>query len=260
MTAAARLRELVAYRELIANLTARELRLKYRRSALGAAWSLLNPLIYMAIYFAVFGVFTHFVSLPDYWAFILSGLVPWLFFANAVGSSATAFTHNANLVTKVHFPIESLAISTVLANFVNFLVSLTVLVVVLLAAGRPLGPSLALLPIVVVAELALCIGLSLLVASLTVYLRDVEHLLGLGLQAIFYLTPILYPLSMVGKYATYLKVNPLTWYLEAYHSVLYFGGQPDAKMFTAMLALSLVALAGGYAVFARMRDRLPEEV
>jgi lipopolysaccharide transport system permease protein len=259
-TAAYRLRELVSYRELISNLTARDLRLKYRRSTLGVAWSLLNPLLYMAIYTAVFSVFTRFVRMDQYWAFILTGLLPWLFIANALGSGTTAFTGNQNLVTKVYFPVEALAISATLANFVNFLISLALLVVTVVVAGRPLGPSLLLLPVVVVAELAVVMGLNLAIASLTVYLRDLEYLVSVVLQALFYLTPILYPLTQVGRYAFWLKLNPVTWYMEGYHSILYWGYWPDPRLFTAMLAFSLVVLCGGYAVFLRLRDRLPEEV
>lgn len=254
------MRDLITYRELITNLTARDLRLKYRRSTLGVAWSLLNPLLYMAIYTAVFSVFTRFVQLPQYWAFILTGLLPWLFIANAVGSATTAFTSNQNLVTKVYFPVESLAISISLSNFVNFLLSLGLLLVALAVAGRPLGSSLVLLPAIVLAELALVVGVGLMIASVTVYLRDLEYLVGILLQALFYLTPILYPLTQVGRFAVWLKLNPLTWYTESYHSVLYFGQWPDGRIFGAMLGLSLLSLVSGYAMFLRLRDRLPEEV
>jgi lipopolysaccharide transport system permease protein len=260
MTAAERVRDLITYRELITNLTARDLRLKYRRSTLGVAWSLLNPLLYMAIYTAVFSVFTRFVQLPQYWAFILTGLLPWLFIANSLGSATTAFTSNQNLVTKVYFPVESLAISISLSNFVNFLISLALLVLTVAVAGRPLGPSLVLLPAIALAELGLVVGVGLVIASVTVYLRDLEYLVGIGLQALFYLTPILYPLRQVGRFAFWLKLNPITWYTESYHSVLYSGQWPDTRMFSGMLFLSVLALVGGYAVFLRLRERLPEEV
>ena len=255
-----RIRELFAYRELIVNLTARDLRLKYRRSLLGAAWSLLNPLIMMAIYFAIFGVFTRFVSLKQYWAFLLSGLLAWLFFGNSIGSSTTALTGNQSLVAKIYFPIESLPIAMVLANFVNFLVSLGILVFVVTIAGRPVGLSLILLPVVVAAQLVMTLGISIWLAAITVYLRDLEHLVGLGLTALFYLTPILYPLSLAGKYAAFLKLNPMTWYIEGYHSILYWGDWPDGGLFTAMLCMSVASLVVGYLIFIRLRPRLPEEV
>jgi lipopolysaccharide transport system permease protein len=255
-----RLRELFAYRELIVNLTARDLRLKYRRSLLGAAWSLLNPLIMMAIYFAIFGVFTRFINLKQYWAFLLSGLLAWLFFGNSIGSSTTALTSNQSLVAKIYFPIESLPIALVLANFVNFLISLVVLIPIVVFAGRPVGPSLVLLPVVVVAQLVMTLGISMLLAAVTVYLRDLEYLVGLGLTALFYLTPILYPLTQAGRYAVFLKLNPMTWYIEGYHSILYWGYWPDAGLFAGMLIMSVTSLVIGYLIFIRLRPRLPEEV
>jgi ABC-type polysaccharide/polyol phosphate export permease len=192
--------------------------------------------------------------------------VAWTFFASALGSAAISFERSSNLITKVYFPIESLPIANVLAHFVNFLISLVLLVIALLVAGLPLGPSLVLLPVIVIAQLATALGLGLLVACLTVYFRDLEHLVTLGLTAWFYLTPVLYPLdprALPPSAATYiplLKLNPLSWFLESYHAVLYYGTWPDPTLFWGMLAFSLISLLGGYALFLRVRPRLPEEV
>ncbi len=261
-----RLRELVSYRELVYNLTLRDLKLKYKRSSLGVAWSLLNPLFMMAIYTAVFSVFLRAVRVQHYWALVLGGLLAWLFFANALGSATTSFAHSANLISKVYFPIESLPIASVAANFVNFLISLAALLVVLIVAGVHLGASLVLLPVVLIAQLALTLGLGLLVATLTVYFRDLEHLISLGLTALFYLTPVLYPLDPsalpagAARYIPYLYLNPLSWFLETYHAVLFYGAWPDPTRFLLMLVAAAAALAFGYGVFLRLRDRLPEEV
>src|SRR6266567_2849107 len=154
MTVAERLRELGAYRGLVRSLTVRDLKLKYRRSLLGAAWSVLNPLLMMAIYFAIFNLVLHVFTLRDYWAYVLGGLVAWLFFANALGSAVTSLVSNLGLITKFYFPVESLPIATVLSAGVNFLVSLLVLIVVVAVAGLPIGGSLVLLPVVVAAQVA----------------------------------------------------------------------------------------------------------
>ncbi|MGH7902772.1 MAG: ABC transporter permease [Candidatus Dormibacteraceae bacterium] len=264
-----RLGELFRYRELVANLAVRDLRLKYRRSALGAAWSLLNPLIMMAIYTAVFNVILrvgrNFPQGYHYWAFVLVGLVAWLFFANALGGAVPTLVHNTNLITKVYFPIEALTISSVFANLVNFAISLAALLVILAVGANHLGISLVLLPVIVAAEIAFTLGAALLVASLTVYFRDLEHLIGLGLTALFYLTPVFYPLDAsvipaIAKYGKFLELNPLTWYLDSYHHVLFRGDWPNPKLFALMLASALIALVVGYGVFVRLRPRLPEEV
>jgi lipopolysaccharide transport system permease protein len=261
-----RLGELLGYRELVANLTVRDLKLKYKRSSLGVAWSLLNPLLMMAIYTVVFSVFLKAVKVHDYWALVLAGLLAWVFFANSVGSATTSFVNSANLISKVYFPIEALPIASVLAQFVNFLISLAILLVVLLVAGIPIGPSIVLLPVILVAQLAFTIGLALLVATLTVYLRDLEHLIAIGLTALFYLTPVLYPLDAAalvptaGRYLHYLEFNPLSWFLGSYHDVLFYGRWPDRLFFTLMLVASVVTPVAGYLVFSRLRWRLPEEV
>jgi ABC-type polysaccharide/polyol phosphate export permease len=260
MTVADRLSELAAYRGLVRSLTVRDLKLKYRRSALGAAWSVLNPVLMMAIYFAIFNVFLRVFRLPNYWAFVLGGLIAWLFFANALGSAVTSLVSNPSLITKVYFPIESLPIATVLSAFVNFLVSLLILVPVAALAGVALGPSLVILPVVLAAQLAFTLGLAVALAAITVYLRDLEHLVGIFLTALFYLTPVLYPLALAGRYATWLELNPMTWYVECYHAILYRGEWPDPALLSLALAAAIVSPAAGYLVFLRLRPRLPEEL
>jgi lipopolysaccharide transport system permease protein len=261
-----RIRELWSYRELVYNLTVRDLRLKYKRSSLGIAWSLLNPLIMMAIYTAVFSTLLRVVSGKNYWVLVLGGLLAWLFFANAIGSATLAFAQSGNLISKVYFPIEALPVASVLANFVNFVISLAVFLVILVVGRLPLGPSIVLLPVILLAQLGFTLGLSLVVATLTVYFRDLEHLIGLGLTALFYLSPVLYPLNAgvlphgAVRYLPWLELNPLSWFLESYHAVLYDATWPDPTRFKLALAAAVVALAGGYWIFSRLRTRLPEEV
>lgn len=258
--------ELVRYRELVYNLTLRDLKLKYKRSLLGVAWSFLNPLLMMAIYTVVFSVLLRAVILPHYWALVLAGVLAWTFFATSVTTATAAFVRNQNLITKVHFPLEALPFSMVLAQFVNFLITLVLLLAILVAGRLPLGPSLILLPVIVLAELALALGVSILLATLTVYFRDIEHFTAIALTAWFYLTPILYPLDKAAlphaaaSYLPWLQLNPLAWYLESYHAVLYYGRWPAPGQFSLMLASALVALAGGYLLFVRLRPRLPEAI
>jgi len=261
-----RLGELYAYRELLLNLTVRDLKLKYKGSILGVAWSLLNPLLQVAIYTAIFSVFLRTVSLPNYWAFVIGGILAWTFFNSTLIAASTSFVRNPSLISKVYFPIETLPISMVLANFVNFLIPLAVMIVVLLAGGLPLGASLVLLPVILLAQLAACVGFALVVSSVTVFLRDVEHFLVIGIQIVFYATPILYPLNANGlphgaaRFLPYLHLNPLSWYLNCYHAVLYYGVWPDPVDLLLTLAFSAAVLVGGFLVFLRLRPALPEAV
>jgi homopolymeric O-antigen transport system permease protein len=260
------LRELIQYRELVLNLTIRDLTLRYKRSALGVAWSLLNPLFMMAIYTLVFSLFLRVVRLPNYWALVLGGILVWTFLSSAVTSATSSFIAGGGLITKVHFPIESLSMANVLAHFVNFTVSIALLLVALVIAHIPLGPSLVLLPVLMLATLALALGIGLLLASITVYFRDLEHLVTLALAALFYLTPIIYVLdphalpAAAGRFIWILRLNPLTWFLESYHAVLYYGRWPDPSFLGLSLTSAVLAVAAGYVVFARLRPRLAEEL
>jgi ABC-type polysaccharide/polyol phosphate export permease len=263
--AVARLHELASYRELVVNLTRRDLRLKYKGSVLGVAWSLLNPLLMMAIYTAVFSIFLRAVTVPHYWALVLGGLLPWVFFSNSLTAAAVSFIRAPNLITKIYFPIESLPIAGVLANFVNFIISLVILLVILGFVGL-LGPSVILLPVILLANLAIALGLAIGIAAVTVYFRDVEHLVVIALTAWFYLTPVLYPLDPralppgAGKYIGYLQLNPLSWLFESYHSVLFYKTWPDPTTFSLMLVSAVVSLSVGYLLFVKLRPRIPEEV
>lgn len=261
-----RISELMAYRELVFNLTARDVKLKYKRSSLGVAWSLLYPLFMMAIYTAIFSVFLRAVDTPNYWALVLGGIVVWLFFSSAISSATTSFVHGGNLVSKIYFPVEALPIASVLANFVNLLISLAILIPVLAILRLPLGPSLVLLPVALLAILVFSVGLAMIVASLTVYFRDLEHLIGLGLTALFYLSPVLYPLNPHaiprggGKFLYLLQFNPMSWFLDTFHRLLYYGTWPDTTRFVLMLAAAALSLVVGYLVLQRMRSRLAEEL
>lgn len=261
-----RISDLVDYRELVLNLTQRDLVLKYKGSVLGVAWSLLNPVLQMVIYTAIFSVFLRVFTLPHYWAFVIGGILFWTFFSASLIGSSTAFIRNPGLITRVYFPIEVLILSGVFANFINFLIPLAILLIVLPIAGLPLGISLICLPVIVLAILVTTIGLGLIAASITVFLRDVEHFLQLGLQVFFYATPILYPLEEgslphgASKYIQILRLNPLSWYLDSYHAVLYFGTWPNPKEFVAMLLFSTLCLVLGCVTFIKLRPRIPENL
>jgi lipopolysaccharide transport system permease protein len=258
--------ELIRYRDLVLALTVRDLKLKYKRSTIGIAWSFLNPLLMMAIYTAVFSLFLRAVNLPNYWALVLGGVLAWTFFSSSLLTAVSVFVRNPDVISKVYFPLEAMPFSVVLAYFVNFVITLAILLVILVAAHIHVGLSLILLPVIVACQLALTLGLALLVATLTVHFRDIEHFLSIGLSALFYLTPIIYPLDPralphgAAQFVPYLKLNPLSWYLESYHSVLYYGTWPDPLLFGLMVASAVVTFGGSYWAFHRLRARLPEEL
>lgn len=265
-TSRSRISELFAYRQLVASLTERDLKLKYKGSVLGVAWSLLNPLLQMAIYTVIFSLFLRIVVVPHYWTFVIAGILFWTFFSTSLIGASSAFVRNPQLISKVYFPIEALPISMVLANLVNYLIPLVLLLIALPFSGVTIGTSIILLPVVLAATLCMTVGLSLLAATITVFLRDVEHFIMLGIQVFFYATPILYPLSESSlphgahHFVQILRLNPLAWYMDSFHAVLYFGVWPIWTEFIAMIVFSVASLLFGYWVFARFRAVIPENL
>ena len=266
--------ELPRYHELLRNLTQRELKGKYKRSALGWGWSLLNPLAQMAVFVVVFGVFFDTdvpvgdpSGLETFALFLVCGLLPWTFLANGLTAGMGALVANANLVKKVWFPRELLVGAVVLAGATHFVIELGVLCVVLLIVGNMVIPWLPMVALLLLLQLGFVLGLSLLLSSATVYFRDLEHLVGIALQLWFYATPIIYPMSLVedalGDHPLLLdlySLNPMVRFVDAYRDVLYSLRFPDASDLAYITAWSLAALIGGRIVFGRLEGRLAEEL
>lgn len=256
------LHEIADYRNLLLELTRKELRLKYRRSNLGILWSLLNPLLMMLVYTLVFSVIARF-PIRHYPMLVLPGLLAWNFMGSALTQSANVVVFNQNLVKKVYFPHEVLPLATVGANLINFLLSLLVLIPFLIYFRPPLMASLVLLPLLFLFETAFIAGLALLVSSLNVFFRDIEYLLGILLLMWFFVTPVIYPYSSAvipHLVRSLLVVNPMTWLLDSYQQILYWGDWPRAAFVLGYGALSLLLLWGGALLFASLKVHFAEEV
>jgi ABC-type polysaccharide/polyol phosphate export permease len=272
-----RLAELGGSRELLANLTLRELRGRYKRSVLGWGWSLLNPLTQIAIYWLVFGVFLKVEpptgdpsGLSSYALFLVCGLIPWNFFSAGVGASPDTLISNGNLIKKVYFPREILIISTTGSQLVTFLVELGVLGVILLIAGNMVLPWIPVLLVLVAIEFVMILGIAMLFSVLNVYFRDVKHFVTLALQILFYAVPVVYPLSLVPKHKEVwgmnipvrqiYELNPLVAMIECFRSVLYDLSFPNAGDLLYVLVWSVGLLCFGWWAFSKLEPRLAEEV
>ena len=257
---------LLRYRALISALVARELKARYRGSLLGFFWSFVNPLLLLLIYNFVFTKVMPAArgeGLEPYALFLFCGLLPWTWFASSLLESANVLIAGGNLIRKVMFPAEVLPIVTVLAGLVHYGLGLLVLAAFFVYYGHPVVLSnVVWLPLVIAIQLALTLGLSLLIAALTVHFRDLRDLLQNLLTLWFFGTPIIYPLSAAPASARWLlNLNPFTHLAAAYQDVL-FRQEPFTAWRRLLIvgAASLVVLVVGYVVFDRLRDTLAEEV
>jgi ABC-type polysaccharide/polyol phosphate export permease len=263
--------ELRSSRELLVNLTLREIRGKYKRTALGQVWSLINPIAQMATYSVVFSVLLK--AQPDkgdpsgldvFALWLSAGLLPWLFFSNSVVSGMSVLVGNANLINKVYFPRETLVIANVLSWLFTHCFEMTVLIVAVLIFG---GDPLPFLPVTIFFMLVLgvfALGISLLLSVANVYFRDTQHFVTILMQIWFYLTPIVYPISIIDdrrpELVKYYRLNPIERFTEAFRNTVYDGRLPTLANTVFLVVVSLVTLAIGYAVFKRYEGRLAEEL
>ncbi len=259
--------------ELLWSLAQRELRTKYRRSFLGWTWSMLNPLATLAIYGFVFGVLFGASApvgersgLTGFAWFLLCAIVPWNFFAVVNNIGLSAITNNAALVRRVAFPRETLVFSNVIFALVQFGIELVVLsVVLLIVAGAPILPWI---PVVAVLGILLAVfaaGIALALSALAVYFKDLTYLWAITLQVWFFITPVVYPPSVVENQVpewaqNILRMNPMVHFVGAFRDLLYHAQMPNIQRIGAILLSSFVSLVLGWLVFNRLSPRLPEEV
>ncbi len=271
------LNELSASRELLANLTLRELRGKYKRSTLGWTWSLLNPLATMAIYTMVFSVILKVQppvgepsGLHSFPFFLLCGLLPWNFLSAGLGASIGSLVANGNLIKKVYFPREVVVASTVLAGVVAFLIELGVLAVALLLVRNFVLPWIPGVILLVALLTVFMLGLGLALSVFNVYFRDVQHLFAILMQLWFYATPIVYPPELVPERAHVFGVllpisglyslNPMVVFVRDFRACLYDLRFPPMSDLAYLSVVSVAMLVVGAWVFTRFEPRLAEEL
>jgi ABC-type polysaccharide/polyol phosphate export permease len=261
--------DLIRYRELFASLFQRDLRAKYKGSALGLLWTLALPVTLMIVYLLVFSVMwkSPTTDVDHYWLFLLCGLPPWVFFSTSLQSSARSLLENASLIRKVRFPRQLVPLSIVATQLVAFAV-MTVIVLVLSLIVLPGARSTALLVVPIAAMIVLFVsGLALAVASANAIYRDIEFIVSALLLPLFFLTPVLYSLDNLPGAETHPWLldllewgNPLTPVVEAFRTPLFEGAVPSGSVLVYLAVETVVALVLGALVFTSVDDRIAAEV
>ena len=246
---------------MIFSLIHRELRGRYKGSVLGFLWTFLNPLLQMIVYTFVFSIILH-SNIEKYYLFLFVGLVPWIFFSTSLTGGCSCIINSGDMVKKIYFPREVLPISFVTTAFVNMLYCFIVVFAVLLVSGVGFSFSALLyLPLILFVEYILALGITLLASALTVYLRDLQHILGILVIAWQMLTPVMYSSKSVPeRYITIFNLNPMTPIIEAFRSILYYKESPQLETLVSALAFGVFFLVVGEFAFSRLQKGFAEEL
>jgi lipopolysaccharide transport system permease protein len=269
--------ELWEYRFLLRSLILRDLKSRYKNSLLGVLWSLLNPLFMMLIYTVLFTILIPNDDIHHYPVFILVALIPWNFFSGALLAATVSITNHSSLVKKIYFPRILLPISAICSNFVNYLLSLIILVIFLFIYDIGLTiHALWVIPILIT-QIIFMLGLSFVFSALHTFYRDVFMVLEVGMLAWFFLTPVFYPFEWVTEQANLLDVsfnaarvmrwlNPVASMVDGYRTVLWGGignqvpGSMDALALLRMLITAVIVFIIGYAIFRRTEHLFGEKL
>lgn len=255
-------RELIKYRQMIVSLVRKELRGRYKGSVLGFLWTFINPLLQLIVYSIVFSTIMRVVDTEKYYLFLFVALIPWIFFSTSVSGGANSIIANKDMVTKIYFPREVLPISYVTSCFVNMLFCFIVIFAVLIVSGTGINSAVLIyLPVVMIIEYMLALGITMITSSVTVFFRDLEHILGIVMMAWMYLTPIMYTPDMVPEqYRLLFNINPMCSIIIAYRDILYYKRTPVMSTLLYSAGLGIILLVVGFMVFSLLKKKFAESL
>ncbi len=246
--------EIQRNRELIWALALKELHIRYKRSALGFLWSLLNPLLMMVILSVVFSTIVR-IGVKQYAIFLMAALLPWTFLAQTLAYSADSLVGNGELLKKIYVAKVVFPIAAVLSNVINFMLSLIPLFILMLALRFPFHWTWLYLPVPLLGLIMFATGCAFFCAAANVFFRDVAHILQVVLSAWFYASPVMYSLDFVPlRYQIYFRLNPMVYILNGFRHAIYHGFLPSVVSISATLGVGLVTLMLGYWFFRRVQD------
>lgn len=246
--------------DLLWELVVRDMKLRYKRSVLGISWSLLNPLAQLLVFSFIFR-FVLPLNIPNYTSFLFIGLLAWSWFQSSLFTAATVIVDGRSLIKRPGFPPAVLPLVTVTANFIHFVLALPVLFLFLVLSGVSLKATVLLLPLLVVLQFILTLSLAYFIATLHVFFRDTQHLVGVFLLLFFYLTPIFYEATAIPpRFQVIYRLNPMLHLIEAYRAVLVHGQLPDPDALLAVALFSAGLLYVGYRTLLQASYRFIEEL
>ena len=254
-----RIAKLFQARTILKRMVINKFKSKYSGAIFGLWWAVVTPLI---LAFSINLIFTHVfkVDIPHFALFVLSGIIPWLFFSNAINEVTTSFFADSAILKQGIFPREFVPISCILANFLSFIIGIIFLLPFFIIANPHIIRVLPLLVLVFILHLTFILGLGMVFSTLNVFSKDLMHFLSVGLMLWFWITPVFYPLAMLRfPYRWICLLNPLTYYTMLYRQVLYSGDIPSFKIIFISLLISIIFFVEGYRFFIKREQALFKE-
>lgn len=253
------IKELYNYRQLLKSNVRKEVRGKYKGSFLGVLWSFVNPLLMTLVYAIVFPLLLK-NSQDHYTTFIIIAVIPWNWFTYCIASTNTIIV-NGGIIKKVYFPREILPISIVTSGLINYLISCIIIGLFLLFSGIGFSISILALPLVIITQYILQLGILLISSSIDVYIRDAEYIINFLVSLLFYCTPVLYSMDMFpAKYRWVLRLNPMATIIESYRNIFYYKTLPNFEMLGLIFIASIVILGIGIITFKKLEKGFAEEL
>lgn len=255
------LKELYNYREMINSLVRRDLKGRYKNSVLGFLWTFLNPLLQLVVYTFVFSVIMP-MEIEKYYLHLFVALVPWIFFSTCLTGGSRCIIDQQDMVKKIYFPREVLPVAYVTSQFVNMLLTFLVIFFVVIISGVGVNAyALIYLPLILMIEYVLVLGITMLSCAITVYLRDMEQILGVISMAWMYMAPIIYSVDIVPEELKKIYyLNPITPIIVAFRDILYYKRVPQISTLTSAIILGVIVMILGVFSFKKMKRRFAEEL
>lgn len=255
------LKELFDYRQMMFSLVRKDLRGRYKGSVLGFLWTFINPLMQLVIYTVVFSTFLK-SNVEKYYLFLFVALIPWIFFSSSLTGGSSSILSQKDLVKKIYFPREVIPISYVSSCFMNMLYSFIVVFIVVIVSGQGINlAAIICLPLVMCIEYILAVGIALLASAVTVYFRDLEHILGIFSMVWMYFTPIIYAEEIIPEqYQFIFKINPMSAVINAYRDIFYNGVVIDVSSLVYPFGFGIFLFIFGEIIFRKLQKRFAEEL
>lgn len=256
-----RIQELRSFRYMFFNLVKKKLYGKYKNTVLGFIWNFIVPVLSILVLYVVFDTIRE-RDFPFFWAYLCIGMFPFSLMSPSITEGAGSITSNANMIKKMYFPMEILPLTQVTYSFIIFSISYIFVAILMVFVGFPLGyGGLLALPLVIITMFIFSLGMMMFVSTITVYIRDLEPLISVFGRSLFWLTPIFYSTDqLTGPLLTLVWMNPLTYYVESFHDILYRGIMPDGSVLIGCVIISLLTLVLGAYTFFKFKDGFVERI